>query len=763
MLAILCGCASAVRAAAPTPLATLPQVAALTNAQASRHPHVAFEATAIYYFGPGKDMDAQDGGEAIFVRGTKPVQNGAHVVPGDRVLVEGTLEPSFLPYVLADTITLIRHGTLPAPYPATFGDLLSTNLNCRFVRVRGVIRTADLVPSTTAPNGRLELLMDGGYADVHLDTHDAGALRNLLDAEVEITGAAGRTFDSKMQQTGVRIKVSSLADIRILKREDDNPWSLPITPLGKIITAYHVNDLSRRVRVRGTITYYQPDTAVVLQSGAGSLWVSTQTGQPLQIGDVADATGFPDSEGRHLILSHAEILDTHEKAPVTPQQATWRQLAFWAQSTPGGHEYDLVSTEGRVAAEVREATQDEFVMQSGGRLFTAVYRHPSRPARVPAMLQVPLDSTIRVTGICMIMGSDPVNGEAPFDVLLRSFSDIQVVARPSILNVRNLKIVIGLLLIVVIAIGVRSWALERKLRRETAAQAYVERRRSRILESINASKPLEEIIGQITEVVSFRLQGAACWCEIDGVRLGNWPQSITSQRIVRQEITGRSGTTHGTIFAAVHSLTESSPDETAALSFGAGLATLAIETSRLHSDLVHRSEFDLLTDVHNRFSLDKELDSLIHNARQSTGLFGLIYIDLNDFKQVNDVYGHHVGDLYLQEVAERMKRQLRTGDSLGRLGGDEFAVLVADVRSRVDVDEIALRLEHCLDEPFAVQGSVVRGSASVGVALYPEDAATKDGLLSAADAAMYVAKHTRRGSQPANGQADAEMAPKDRA
>jgi diguanylate cyclase (GGDEF)-like protein len=180
------------------------------------------------------------------------------------------------------------------------------------------------------------------------------------------------------------------------------------------------------------------------------------------------------------------------------------------------------------------------------------------------------------------------------------------------------------------------------------------------------------------------------------------------------------------------------------------LATLAIETRRLYTDLLHRSEFDLLTDIHNRFSLDKHLDMLIEEARRKASIFGLIYIDLDDFKQVNDVYGHQVGDLYLQEVAVRMKRQLRGNDTLARLGGDEFAALITVVRNRAGAEEIAHRLEHSLDEPFTVEGYVLHGSASVGIALYPEDGATKDSLLSAADAAMYVAKNIRRqrGSAP---------------
>ncbi|MGA2908477.1 MAG: GGDEF domain-containing protein [Terracidiphilus sp.] len=218
---------------------------------------------------------------------------------------------------------------------------------------------------------------------------------------------------------------------------------------------------------------------------------------------------------------------------------------------------------------------------------------------------------------------------------------------------------------------------------------------------------------------------------------------ITSQRIVQQEIHGRSGAALGTIFAAMNRLTKPCAQETSALSLGAGLATLAIETSHLYSDLVHRSEFDLLTDIPNRFSLEKHLDAMISEARRSAGIFGFIFIDLDQFKQVNDQYGHQVGDMYLQEAALRMKHQLRLGDTLARLRGDEFAVVVAAVHNRSDVHEIAHRLEHSFDNPFAVGGHVVRGSASIGVALYPEDADSADHLLKAADAAMYAVKQSR--------------------
>jgi diguanylate cyclase (GGDEF)-like protein len=215
---------------------------------------------------------------------------------------------------------------------------------------------------------------------------------------------------------------------------------------------------------------------------------------------------------------------------------------------------------------------------------------------------------------------------------------------------------------------------------------------------------------------------------------------------VRREIPARTGAALGTLFAAFRSPEEPGRAEAEyeALGVGAQLVTLAIETRRLSLDLAHRSEFDLLTDVYNRLSLERFLDKEIATAHEKESIFGLIYVDLDEFKQMNDTYGHRIGDLYLREVSQRMKRQLRSGDTLARLGGDEFAALVPVVRSRADAEEIALRLERCFDAPFSVEGYVLRGSASVGIAIYPENGATADKLLSAADAAMCTMKLAKR-------------------
>jgi diguanylate cyclase (GGDEF)-like protein len=736
---VILSCASAW--AAQPALTTLRAVHTLTGAEAKQQLPVDFEGTVTYYDDQGKDLFVQDGSIAMYVF----APSGAGFVPGDRVRVQGKTDSDFRPDVIADEVTLLHHGQVPEAVPATFGQLIRVELDCVRVTMRARVRSADIVTDRNETNIYLNLLVDGGYIDATILGHDESKLKDLLDADVEITGAVAGKFDSKMQLAGIMLQVPSLTDVKIIKPAATRIEALPITPIDEILSGYDVGDRTQRVRVSGSITYYQPGTAIVLQDGAKSLWVTTQFEGPLHVGQIADVTGFPDASNGFATLTHSEVTETTLRAPASPQPSDWAQLAS------GKHAFELVSVEGTVQVAVREAAQDEYVFTANGRPFSAIYRHPDLSS-LPAMKPVAVGSRVRVTGICtMERGSNPLGDPIAFHILVRGFDDVRVLAEPPWLSIHHLMEIVGVLLVIVLIASARGWILERRVRRQTAAlaarieaDADMERRRSRILEDINAGRDLAEILERVTALVSFSLRGSRCWSLLaDGTCVGDYTSRMGKLSVVRHEIPARSGPAHGDIFAAVDPSAESDPAPLNSLSMGAALCAIAIETRGLYSDLVHRSEFDLLTNVHNRFSFEKGLEEAIKQARQQPEILGLIYIDLDKFKDINDVYGHRVGDIYLQEAAHRMKHQLRPDDMLARLGGDEFGVIVRAVRNKTDVQEIAARLERCFDHPFTIEAFRLTGSASVGIAFYPEDGEAKDSFLSAADAAMYVAKNTK--------------------
>jgi diguanylate cyclase (GGDEF)-like protein len=726
--------------ATPIPLTTLRSVHALSNAEAQHALPVDLEATVTYYDPEGQDLFVQDGEVAMYVF----APSGLKLALGDRVRIRGTTDSDFRPDIVAQDISLLRHAAPPEAARPTFAQLIRVEFDCRRVTMRARVRSADLVRDKEETSIYLHLLVDGGLIEATVLGHDGSRLKELLDAEVEITGAVAGKFDSKMQLAGIMLQVPSLADVKILKPTAKPLESLPITPMDQILSGYSMDDRTQRVRVRGTITYYEPGKAVVLQDGDRSLWIATQYEGPLHIGEVADASGFPDVRNDYAMLIQSEIDEIGLRDPVPAVRSDWESLAS------GKRAFDLVWTEGKVLASVRGATRDEYVLDANGRLFSAIYRHPDIGPALPAMKQLDVGSRVRVRGICMVEhGSDPLGTPVAVNILVRGMDDIDMVAEASWFSVRHLVETMGALLLIIIVASGRGWILEHRLQRQTAAlatrieaEADMERRRSRILEDINSGRELGEILAQITGIVSFSLNGAPCWCLLaNGVRLGD--EEPASGKIIRHEIPGRAGSPHGELAVAVDPDGPAGPKAAASLLMGARLAALAIDTRGLYSDLVHRSEFDMLTDVHNRFSLERRLDEAMAQARQQAQTLGLIYLDMDDFKQVNDNYGHRAGDLFLQEAALRMKGQLRPGDMLARMGGDEFGVMVASIRSRADLEEIAERLARSFDEPFAIDGYAVHGSASIGVAVYPQDGETPDTLLSAADAAMYVSKHTR--------------------
>ncbi len=158
---------------------------------------------------------------------------------------------------------------------------------------------------------------------------------------------------------------------------------------------------------------------------------------------------------------------------------------------------------------------------------------------------------------------------------------------------------------------------------------------------------------------------------------------------------------------------------------------------------------DPLTGVLNRRGFERDAAKrLTDSDDDATG--ALLYIDLNDFKKINDRCGHEVGDQLLTIAAERLRKSLRSCDIIGRPGGDEFVALVPDVCGKV-ADKLALRLTSALEEPYMIGSETLKCAASIGLALYPENANTLTGLLREADQAMYRAKARSRDEEDVSG------------
>ena len=232
-----------------------------------------------------------------------------------------------------------------------------------------------------------------------------------------------------------------------------------------------------------------------------------------------------------------------------------------------------------------------------------------------------------------------------------------------------------------------------------------------------AARAIEEGLGA---VYSFPLR-------LDGRRLGALDlYSRTSQVLSAEEVVG------GQVLA----------DVAAAYIFN---AQARVDATASEDALRHRALHDALTKLPNRTLMEDRLALALAKSRRSGKRTGLLYLDIDRFKAINDTYGHLVGDRLLIAVANRLSSTLRPGDTLARISGDEFVVVCEDIADLGHAEQIAARIHSVLDAPFAIDPNAITVSASVGVAVAADHNEAAADLVLHADAALYEAK--RRGGR----------------
>jgi diguanylate cyclase (GGDEF)-like protein/PAS domain S-box-containing protein len=156
--------------------------------------------------------------------------------------------------------------------------------------------------------------------------------------------------------------------------------------------------------------------------------------------------------------------------------------------------------------------------------------------------------------------------------------------------------------------------------------------------------------------------------------------------------------------------------------------------------LRYLAHHDPLTDLPNRLLFADRLGQMIARAQRYKQIVGVMHVDLDRFKEINDTFGHETGDLVLKTAARRLARSVRRSDTVSRIGGDEFAVILADVKRPEDMEVVERRILESFREPVPVGARTLQVGLSIGVTLYPQDGEDPDTLLRGADAAMYAAK-----------------------
>lgn len=167
------------------------------------------------------------------------------------------------------------------------------------------------------------------------------------------------------------------------------------------------------------------------------------------------------------------------------------------------------------------------------------------------------------------------------------------------------------------------------------------------------------------------------------------------------------------------------------------------EFKRAQAILAKSANTDALTDIPNRLFLENKLQELTQKCSRGTDRFALLFCDLDGFKEVNDQYGHAVGDRILYQVARRLSNNIRDEDILARYGGDEFVILISPLSDDSAISRIKEKVERSLSQPFEVSGNMIKVGVSIGTSIFPDETTDLPALLQAADQRMYDCKNQK--------------------
>jgi diguanylate cyclase (GGDEF)-like protein/PAS domain S-box-containing protein len=173
-----------------------------------------------------------------------------------------------------------------------------------------------------------------------------------------------------------------------------------------------------------------------------------------------------------------------------------------------------------------------------------------------------------------------------------------------------------------------------------------------------------------------------------------------------------------------------------------GIVRDIAERKQAENRIAHLAHYDYLTDLPNRALFLDNLEHSILMAKRNNYHVGVLFLDLDGFKKVNDTLGHDAGDLLLKEASRRLKETIRASDTVARVGGDEFIFLLNEIGTEENAGRMANKLITALSVPFELLGKQCNVGASIGISLYPIDATDPEMLIKQADSAMYLAKQS---------------------
>ena len=725
----------------PTELTT---VRSIRHAGIAQHAGVAVHIRGIvtYYDDVAPNLFVQDASGGIWVdlRGVKT----AHPSPGDFIDLRGTVGSGFSPYVANPSWTVSGRTVWPKPMPLSFEQAGTGSFDSQWARMEGVVRS--FVKQAEGNVLVIDVATPTGAFKVRVPDYREAFPMELVDAKVRFDGVCAAAFNSRNQFVSFHLMMPSLKNLQVLEPAPVDPFSADPIPIADI--RRYSADLTdqHRVKVIGTVTAVFPQQGIFLSDGTSGVYAESQDGTPMVEGDQVEVIGFPAAGKFSPVLRSARIRTTRKHFQANIRPVTGKG------ALKGNYDAHLVEIDGTLKYYREPANHRVLVVESTDHVsFEATF------ARQPAQeINVAEGSRISLTGICSVRADENGN-PLDFELVLRSPADIQVLAPPPWLTTQRAAFLVSGLIFASLAGIAWVFILRRRVRQQTEVitrrlkneMALEEKYRSifernltglfllsRSGEILDCNDACARILGFGSRQVLLQDRGAAEQI-IGKLREGiseNASPSGTEQKFEKHD-----GTECWVLFTLRAAAEDANGD-------GVLEGSLVDTTERkLAEEQVQTlAYFDALTGLPNRTLAKDRLTQILASAKRHRERIGVLYLDIDGFKTVNDCLGHSVGDEMLQQVAHRLRSCARDEDTIARLGGDEFLVAIGPIDTYSDIAVVAERIARELIPPFELHGHSLTVTSSIGISIFPDHGDDAETLIKNADAAMYASKNRGR-------------------
>ncbi len=416
---------------------------------------------------PAPDFFVQDATAGIYAE-ESVAPKYSHLL-GQLVEVEGVPGPGkFAPVIREQKLRVLGKGVLPKTQTVSFSDLADGQQDSQWVRLRGIVRSVAIDRNSWRETTlAMRVASGGGEFNVRVPIAREQDLSSWIDSEVLIEGVCGSLYNTNRQLTGILLYVPRLSFMKIEAPARE-------ASLSDLLRFSPGQGIRHRVRVRGVVGYQQLGKALFLKSQGKGLRVLTQQITPLQIGDLVDVLGYPAMGDSAPMLEDAVF---HRLSQENPPDPVKLDLARPWEEFDG----TVVTTEAKLLNRQPQSDGLRLLLQHGDVYFDAAF--PSN-ASVNDLLSIPLNSEVRITGICLVRSGGLWRIPESFRMLLRSSQDITVLNTPSWWNLRHTLWLLGITACVLLTVVAWVVVLGRRLRQQMAIIRQ-KLRRSAVLEERN--------------------------------------------------------------------------------------------------------------------------------------------------------------------------------------------------------------------------------------------------------------------------------------